>query len=276
MTEVGMDLKKLTGTLLSSDSIKGLSSLTGASKGDVSSVLTEALPALLGGAKEQAKGKKTAKGFADALTQHAKDDTSSLSKFFGGVDLGDGAKIVGHLLGSDTDSITEKVSKKTGVSESKTGSILSAAGPLLMSLLGQQAEEDEKEEEKTSGLGGLLGGLLQKVDLGGLLTGLLSSEPEEEEKEEEEEEKPAAEKKKKKTTSAAKKKTTSAAKKPASTAKKKTSSTAKKTSSTAKKTSSTAKKTSSTAKKTTSTAKKTSSTAKKTSSTAKKTTAKKK
>lgn len=265
-----MDLKKLTGTLLSSDSIKGLSSLTGASKGDVSSVLTEALPALLSGAKEQAKGKKTAKGFADALTQHAKDDTSSLSKFFGGVDLGDGAKIVGHLLGSDTDSITEKVSKKTGVSESKTGAILSAAGPLLMSLLGQQAEEDEKEEEKTSGLGGLLGGLLQKVDLGGLLTGILSSEPEEEE-EEEKEEKPASEKKKKKTTSTAKKKTTSTAKKPASTAKKKTTSTAKKTSTAAKKTTSTAKKTSTAAKKTTSTAKKTNTAAKKTSSTAKKT-----
>ena len=230
-----MDLKKLTSTLLSSDSIKGLSSLTGVPKGDVTDVLTEALPALLDGAKEQAKGTKTAKGLADALAQHAKDDTGSLGKFFGGVDLGDGAKIIGHLLGSNTDSITEKVSKKTGVSESKTGAILSAVGPLLMSLLGQQAEE----EEKPSGLGGLLGGLLQKVDLGDLLTGLFSAEPEEEEKEEE---KPAAKKKKK---------TTSTAKKPASTAKKKTTSTAKKTDSAAKKTSSTAKKTSTTAKKTT-------------------------
>jgi len=95
-----MDLKKLTATVLSSDSLKGLSSLTGASKGDVSSVLTEALPTLLGGADKQAKGKSTAKGFAEALAQHAKDDTGSLGKFFGKVDLGDGAKIIGHLLGA--------------------------------------------------------------------------------------------------------------------------------------------------------------------------------
>lgn len=254
-----MDIKKLTSTVLSSDSLKGLSSLTGASKKEVSSVLTEALPTLLSGADKQAKGTKTAKSFVEALTQHAKDDTSSLGKFFGKVDLGDGAKIIGHLLGSSTDSVTEKVSKKTGVSADKTSAILSAAGPLLMSLLGQQKEE---EEEKTSGLGGLLGGLLQNVDVGGLLTGLLGSD------EEEEEEKPAEEKKKKTT---AKKKTSTTAKKKESTAKKKTTSTAKKTTSTAKKTDSAAKKkTTSTAKKTTSTAKKTSTTAKKTSSTAKK------
>lgn len=257
-----MDLKKLTATVLSSDSLKGLSSLTGASKGDVSSVLTEALPTLLGGADKQAKGAKTAKGFAEALTQHAKDDTGSLSKFFGKVDLGDGAKIIGHLLGNRTDSVTEKVSQKTGVSADKVGAILSAAGPLLMSLLGQQKEEEEKEE-KPSGLGGLFGGLLQNVDLGGLLGGILTSD-------EEEEEEPAEEKKKKKTT--AKKKTSTTAKKTTSAAKKKTTSTAKKkTSTTAKKTTSAAKKkTTSTAKKTTSTAKKTGATAKKTSATAKK------
>ena len=80
-----MDLKKLTSTLLSADSIKELSSLTGTSKNDVSSVLTEALPALLGGAKDQAKGTNTAKGFADALAQHAKDDTGNLAGFLGNV-----------------------------------------------------------------------------------------------------------------------------------------------------------------------------------------------
>lgn len=167
-----MDLKKLTSTLMSSDSIKGLSSLTGASKGDVTSVLKEALPSLLGGAKEQAKGSDTTDGFAKALSQHAKDDTSNLAGFLGKVDLGDGAKIIGHLLGSDKDSITKSVAKKTGVSAAKTGSILSAIAPLLMSLLGQQADEDE---EKESGVGSLLGGLLDNVDVGSLLSGMIST-----------------------------------------------------------------------------------------------------
>lgn len=167
-----MDLKKLTGTLLSSDSIKGLSSLTGVSKGDVSNVLTEALPALLSGANGQAKDSGTAKGFADALAQHAKDDTGNLAGFLGNVDLGDGAKIIGHLLGSDKDSLTKAVAKKTGVSSSKIGDILSAIAPLLMSLLGKQADEDE---EKESGVGALLGTLLDNVDVGDLLSGLASA-----------------------------------------------------------------------------------------------------
>lgn len=168
-----MDLKKLASTLLSSDSIKGLSSLTGASKGEVSNVLTEALPALLNGANGQAKDSGTAKGFAEALAQHAKDDTGNLAGFLGKVDLGDGAKIIGHLLGSDKDSVTKTVAKKTGVSATKTGNILSAVGPLLMSLLGKQADEDE---EKESGVGALLGGLLDNVDVGSLLSGLTSTD----------------------------------------------------------------------------------------------------
>ncbi len=168
-----MDLKKLTSTLLSSDSMKGLSNLTGASKDEVSSVLTEALPALLNGANGQAKDSGTAKGFADALAQHAKDDTGNLAGFFGNVDLGDGAKIIGHLLGSDQDSLTKSVAKKTGVSASKIGQILAAIAPLLMSLLGKQADEDE---EKESGVGALLGNLLDNVDVGSLLSGLTSTD----------------------------------------------------------------------------------------------------
>lgn len=170
-----MDLKKLTSTLLSSDSIKGLSSLTGASKADVSSVLTEALPALLNGANNQAKDQSTTQSFANALTQHAKDDTSNLAGFLGKVDLGDGAKIISHLLGSDKDSVTKSVSKKTGVSASKTSNILSAIGPLLMSLLGKQADEDDNKE---SGVGALFGSLLDNVNIGELLTGN-SSKPSE-------------------------------------------------------------------------------------------------
>lgn len=166
-----MDLTKLAGSLLSSDSIGGLSGLTGASDKDVSKVLAKALPTLLSGAKDQAKGEGTAKGFASALSDHAKDDTADLSKFLGKVDMKDGAKILAHLLGSGKDDVVADIASDTGVSQAKTDSILSGAAPLLMSLLGQQAKE---EEEKEDGIGGLLGSLLDNVDMGSLLTGLLT------------------------------------------------------------------------------------------------------
>ncbi len=165
-----MDLKKLAGSLLSSDAISGLGKLTGASGSDVTSVLTSALPSLLSGANEQAKDSGTSEGFVNALTQHAKDDTSNLTSFLGKVDLTDGSKIISHLLGSNESNVVANVAKETGVSQKKTSSILSAAAPLLMSLLGQQADDD-----KDSGLdiGGLIGGLVDNVDVTSLLTGLL-------------------------------------------------------------------------------------------------------
>ncbi len=185
-----MDIKKIASTLMSSDSISGLSNVTGASKKDVSSVLTAALPSLLGGANQQAKDKDTSAGFAAALSQHAKSDTGNLLSFLGGVDMVDGGKIIGHLLGSGKDSVTKEVSEKSGVSNKNTGMILAAAAPLLMSLLGKQADEDEN---KDSGVGALFGSLLDNVDLGSLLGGGKDDE--------EEEEKEKEKKKKKKKTS---------------------------------------------------------------------------
>ena len=168
-----MDLSKIAGSLLSSDSLKGLSNLTGADNKDITNVLTSALPSLLSGATEQAKDKKTAEGFATALAQHAKDDTSDLTSFLGNVDLNDGAKIIGHLLGSGKEETVKKAAKASGVSEKKTGDILSAIAPMLLSLLGQQAEEDDNKE---SGASGLVGALLDNVDVGSLLSGLISTD----------------------------------------------------------------------------------------------------
>lgn len=166
-----MDLTKLASTLISSDSISGLSNLTGASDKDVSNVLAQALPALLSGANSQAKDKDTAESFATALSDHAKDDTKDLSKFLGNVDLKDGAKILGHLLGSDKDDVIGNIAESTGVSKKDTNSIVSAIAPLLLSLLGQQTEEDD---DKDTGAAGLVGALLDNVDVGSLLTGLLT------------------------------------------------------------------------------------------------------
>lgn len=170
-----MDINKLAGVLLGSDSISGLSSLTEVADKDVNSVLAEALPALLNGVNNQAKGKDTTESFANALAQHAKSDTKDMAGFFGNIDLEDGAKIIGHLLGAEKSDVTKSVAKKTGVSDDKTAMILAAAGPLLMSLLGQQADEDDN---KSAGVEALIGALLENVDLVELLTGASSDDSE--------------------------------------------------------------------------------------------------
>lgn len=164
-----MDLNALMGTLLSDETISGVGAKTGASANEVRGVLGSALPLLLNGANAQAADASTAAGFSGALQQHAQSDTSVLSSFLGGVDLDDGAKIVAHLLGGNTASQTQTLAQQSGVSEAKTGNILSAAAPLLMSLLGQQAGADNS----SANVAGLMGSLLGSGDMAGLMGSLL-------------------------------------------------------------------------------------------------------
>ena len=189
-----MDLTSLMKTMLSSDSIAQMSKKTGTSTDEVKSVLLSALPAMLSGVQGQANNQETVAGFAGALDSHAKDDTSDISAFLSNVDIKDGEKIVGHLLGGDKAATTKAAATKAGLSNAATGKILGAAAPLLMSLLGQQftqAAQAQPQAQTVQPLGGgqqaapsgigLLAGLLgggqqsapQASGLGGLLGSLL-------------------------------------------------------------------------------------------------------
>ena len=229
-----MDMKALMSAMLSSDSLQGMSQRTGTTKKGVESVLASALPSLISGAAGQAQNEETAASFAGALEDHAKDDTSSLGSFLSNVDLTDGGKILGHLLGSKTDATADEAAGKSGLSSSQTKAILSAASPLLMSLLGQQTQAQKKTEETSSPIGAIMGSLLANADMGSLLGSVLGTGDDVEEAP--------------KRTSSSSKKTTSSSKK-ASSSSKKTSSSSKKTSSSSKKTSSSSKKTTSSSKK---------------------------
>ena len=155
--------------LLSSDALAGIAKATGATNKDVSGVLAAALPALLKGATSQSTSATTAESFAKALASHANEDTSNLSSFFKNVDLTDGAKIVGHLLGAK-DTTAETASKKTGIDAKTVKVIMAAAAPLLMSLLGKQTKA------KTSNSADVLKAatsLLGKTDVASIATLLL-------------------------------------------------------------------------------------------------------
>lgn len=165
-----MDINSLIGTLLSSDSVSGVSKATKSSDKDVQNVLNAALPMLLKGAKNQSEDKSTAESFASALLSHGKKDTSNVSSFLKNVDLDDGAKIISHLLGNDDDSV-KKIAKSSGVSTKEAGNILSAAAPLLMSLLGQDSASSKKADNNVALE--LADTLLKNVDVGDLLGDLL-------------------------------------------------------------------------------------------------------
>lgn len=167
-----MDLNSLMKTLLSSESVKSIGKVTNTPRKSVKGVLASALPALLNGAQGQASDASTAQSFVGALASHAKDDTSNVASFLSGVDLSDGGKILSHLLGSAKNEVASEAAKKAGVSADKSANILSAAAPLLLSLIGQQTAQ-ESSQNNSSGIGGLMGSLLGGGDIGSVITGAL-------------------------------------------------------------------------------------------------------
>lgn len=167
-----MDMSSMLGTIMSDDAVAGISKSTNVSEKSVQSILSAALPSLLSGAQQQSQNSDTAAGFAGALTQHAASDTSNLSGFLGGIDLADGAKIVSHLLGASNANVVSQAAQQSGASTQQTASVLAAAAPLLMSLLGK---ETASQQSANNGLGvsDIMGSLLGNANVGSLLGGLL-------------------------------------------------------------------------------------------------------
>lgn len=165
-----MDISSLIGTLMSADSLQSVGKTSKTDSKSVQSVLGAALPGLLSSAQAQSGDEAT--GFAEALLSHSKADTSDIASFLGKVDMEDGGKIVNHLLSGDA---VADISRKAGVSKKDTTNILSAAAPLLMSLLGQQTVSSASDSN-ASAIGAVASALLQNADVGSLLGGLLGVE----------------------------------------------------------------------------------------------------
>lgn len=184
-----MDVKSMLRTVVSQDSVKQISRSVKVPEKDVQSVLMSALPALLGGAMDQANNQSTAPGFVGALNQHSASDTSNVTNFLSGVDLDDGMKIIAHLLGGNTNNVAQQASEKSGLDLATTLKIIAMVAPLIMSLLGKTAQSQQQAQTQSATLqplqpqaqqsgGGLdissiLGSLLKNIDIGKLLISLL-------------------------------------------------------------------------------------------------------
>ncbi len=160
-----MDTSAILNTLLGASSIQGISQAANSNSDTVKKVLSAAVPMLLQGVSQQASNSSTAQSITQALSDHAKEDTSNIASFLKGVDLSDGAKIISHLLGKNAAS---DIAKKAGTTSANAKSILSAAAPLFMSLLGQQTSGTS-----ASALGNLVSSTLGNVNVASLIGGLL-------------------------------------------------------------------------------------------------------
>ncbi len=150
-----MDLANILSSLAGNDTVNEISKKFNIDTNKVSSVITSALPTLIGAMQKNASTESGAAALAKALGDHAGNANSMISNLKN-VDLTDGSKILGKILGSNASSIFDKIGKQTGTTSGQVNNILSSIAPALMNMLGELKGNNTGND----GLGALLGSVL--------------------------------------------------------------------------------------------------------------------
>ena len=151
-----MDLNNILGALTGNDAANTIAKNLNIDPKQVSSVITNALPSLLGAMQKNASTPGGAEALAQALGDHAGNAGNILSNL-AGADLTDGSKILSHIFGGDLSSVVNGISKKSGVASNLVKSILASIAPSLLALLGKGQQGNGVN---AAGLAGMLGILL--------------------------------------------------------------------------------------------------------------------
>ncbi len=171
-------LLDLLGSPMGKQLISGIAGQTGQSTDNTGSVLSMALPLLMGAMKRNASTPQGAQGLMSALSgKHDGGILDNLGGLFGGgVDqsvMDDGSGILGHILGGNQNQVQNSLSQKSGMDIGSIGTILKVAAPLIMGYLGKQTRQQNVTD--SNGLGNLLGGMLGGSDGGAKQQSLIES-----------------------------------------------------------------------------------------------------
>lgn len=146
--------------------ISAASEQTGQPKDKTATVLSMAMPVILGAMQRNASTPEGATSLNKALEDKRHDGSilSQLSGLLGdekgGSDLlDDGAGILKHVLGGNQQRVEQNISKTSGMDADSVAKIIKMAAPILMSVLGSQKRKDNVNQ---GDLGGLLGSVLGK------------------------------------------------------------------------------------------------------------------
>ena len=153
----------LLGSDLGKSIISGVAGSTGNDTNKTSSVLTMALPVLMKAMQRNASTPEGAEGLMGAISgKHNGSILDNLGGLFGGgVDdevKNDGSKILSHVLGAKQQGVEKVLGEKSGLDAGSIANILKVAAPILMGVIGKQAQQ--QNVSSSNGIGDLLGGLL--------------------------------------------------------------------------------------------------------------------
>lgn len=147
-----MNLNSILAMLTAGNAVNDMGKQFNMSGNQVQSVITAALPTLIGAMQRNSATEAGAASLANAFESHL-GDSFNLSS----ASLADGGKILNHILGKESGMVCAALAKRTGTNSNQVNGILSAIAPFLLGILGKG---QKSTNTSAGGLGALLGGLL--------------------------------------------------------------------------------------------------------------------
>ena len=143
--------------VMTPDNINMLSGMLGADPKTTQNAVGTAVPALLAAMGKQTATPQGANALSQALEKD--HDGSILDNITGslasGGDLTDGNKILGHLLGSNQENVTNSLGSVSGLGGQGMGALLAGLAPLVLGAVGKDKKEEGLDAD---GLAQLLAG----------------------------------------------------------------------------------------------------------------------
>ena len=170
-----MNLEALLGLLQGQD-LEKLAQQVGGSSKEVRNGVAAALPAILAAVNKNANNSEKAQGLNKALEQHDGAVLNNLGSYLQNPDLKDGAGILNHLFGGNTQNVANAVSQSSGLDAQGSIKILETLAPLVLGVLGQQKKENNLDAQGISDLTSKLSSSLEGASgIMGMITNFLDS-----------------------------------------------------------------------------------------------------
>lgn len=146
-----MNLEALLG-LLQGQNLGKLAEQIGGTDGQTKNAIMAALPALLGALNKNSNTPEGAQTLNNALEQHDGSVLNNLEGYLQNPDLKDGAGILNHLFGGNTQNVANAVSQSSGLDTQGSLKMLETLAPLVLGALGQQKKENNLDAQGISNL----------------------------------------------------------------------------------------------------------------------------
>ncbi len=155
---------------LGQDGLSEIANGLGVDESTVSSAVGAALPAIIAGMANNTRDDQGAASLSNALNDHSDSIFGDLGSLIAAGGAGDGAKILGHVLGRKRPAVEENLAHRSGVGIDLVMKLLPILAPLVMGYL---SKEKQAQGLDAGSLGSVLGRERQQVEheqpgLGGL------------------------------------------------------------------------------------------------------------